>query len=523
MKFLVLRKPKSEKESRKTIAHNVVSAFSNLVVREFYSVNKPFGHVAIMLEKDTRRHIYYVIEPSLNDIEVNVIKNLVNIIKQEDINVSLDTLRDRNNVIKYLQDRVRSLIKKYKFAIDENAVDKIIYYVIRDFVGYGMLDVVIRDENVEDISCDGVGIPVYVWHRLYEYIPTNIVFKTLEELDSYVIKLLSFAGKQISVAKPIEEGMLPEGYRVHAILRDVTRRGPAFSIRKFFVEPITLIDLIKVKTINAEAMAYLWLLIEHKRPVMILGEMAAGKTTLLNTLLGFIRPEMKITTIEETPELNILHDNWVSLVIRPSTQPGVENITMFELLKSSLRQRPDYIVVGEIRGEEAYMFFQALAVGHGGLCTMHSDSIESAIKRLISKPMDIPSHLVPLINSMVLMTKLKKEEQVIRRVLEISEIVNVSEKGEVKLNTVFMYDKVSDNLKFLGNSVIFEKIAKVEQTTPYDILNEMERRKQILEWMSKNNIRRREDIAKVIRAYYLKPETVMEHVRLNLTDLGGLG
>jgi flagellar protein FlaI len=520
-KILKIRKrPKEEKITTPPTKESIEKTLpENLVMKDFYSIKKPYAHVGIMIEKETGKLIYYVIEPMLDEEETKALNFIREIIRNEDVNIPLDMLKDRKSIETYLKKRTREIAKTYKLNLSKDRLNKIIYYIIRDSIGYGKLDVIINDEMVEDISCDGANIPVYVWHRNYESMPTNIIFKTIDELESYVVRLVSISGQQISVARPVAEGMLPEGFRLHALLSDISRKGPSFTIRKFFVEPLTIIDLVKSGTISPELAGYFWLLIEHKRPIFIAGAMASGKTTLLNTLLSFVRPEMKIVTIEETPELNLVHENWVSLVIRPAYQTGVQEVALFDLLKASLRMRPDYIVVGEVRGEEAYTFFQAIAVGHGGLCTIHADNIDSVIKRLLSKPMEIPPQLIPMINSLVLMGRLKRGDTIIRRVLDVEEIEGMSEKNEAILNQAFKYNMRDDTIIFTNKSVIIEKIAKFLQIDSSILFEEIRKRASIIEWMANNNLRKKEDVAKVIRTYYTKPDLIMEHVRLNLKTL----
>lgn len=518
----VFRRPKEEKAVTKELPtkESIEKTLpENLIMKDFYSIRKPYAHVGIMVEKETGKLIYYVIEPILDEEETKALNFIREVIRNEDIEIPLELLKDKKSIETYLRRRSREIAKIYKLNLERDRLNKVIYYILRDSVGYGKLDVIMNDDMVEDVSCDGVGVPVYVWHRAYESMPTNIIFKSNEELESYIVRLVSMSGQQISVARPIAEGMLPEGFRLHALLSDVSRKGSSFTIRKFFVEPLTIIDLIKSGTISPELAGYFWLLIEYKRPIFIAGAMASGKTTLLNTLLSFVRPEMKIVTIEETPELNLVHENWVSLVIRPAYQVGVQEVSLFDLLKASLRMRPDYIVVGEVRGEEAYTFFQAIAVGHGGLCTIHADNIDSVIKRLISKPMEVPLQLIPMVNSLVLMGRLKRGDTIIRRALDVEEVVGINEKNEVVLSQAFQYNMKEDTINFTNKSIVVEKIAKFLQTDPSILFEEIKRRASIIEWMTRNNLRRKEDVAKVIRTYYTKPDLIMEHVRLNLKTL----
>jgi len=241
--------------------------------------------------------------------------------------------------------------------------------MIRDFVYLGRIEYLMRDHMIEDVSCDGPKIPIYVWHRQYESMPTNIAYESVDELDKFVVRLSYLARRHVSVAQPIVDGTLPDGSRLNATFgSEVTKGGSSFTIRKFTADPLTIIDLITFNTISPEIGAYLWFLVENRASVLISGGVASGKTTFLNSIAMFIRPELKLVTIEDTAELNIPHENIIQSLTRTGFGAAGEasEISLFDLLKNALRQRPDYIIVGEIRGTEAYTLFQAVATGHGG-------------------------------------------------------------------------------------------------------------------------------------------------------------
>lgn len=355
-----------------------MSLAKDKVFKEFYKVIENFGYAAIVFDKKTGRLEYLVIEPELSDYEKKALKKIKEFIIEAS-EPDLEALENREALERYIKKQFEKALKKYKIKINPASKDKLLYYLIRDLVGYGDLEVLMRDPNIEDISCDGVGLPVYVWHRRYESIPTNVKYETEEELLAILNKLAYKAGKQISVAFPIVEGSLPEGYRIHLTLSEVSRRGGTFTIRKFREEPYTIIDLIKFKTVSTLLAAYFWLLVDLKRSLMILGATGSGKTTTLNAIAMFIRPEAKIVTIEDTPEINLPHENWIPLVTRPSHEAWRMDVTLYELLRTALRQRPDYIIVGEVRGEEAYTLFQAIASVSGDVPILLYDEKSGSI------------------------------------------------------------------------------------------------------------------------------------------------
>ena len=510
--------PTRESSSRKTGQPADATAIRTpLTHREFYAVNYPYGYARIQADKKTGKLQYLTVEPTMRDEEKRALLELKTILKEE-ANVPLAILKDEVLLEEYLTKLIKQSVKTLRLKIPQDSIDKFIYYVKRDFLGYGILDIPMRDPHIEDISCNGTGIPIYVWHRYYESMPTNIAYNSKEELDSFITRLAYKAGHQISVSRPILEGTLPEGFRVHLTLEEVSKRGDTFTIRKIKANPFTIIDLINFGTVSPHMAAYFWILVENVRSIIVAGATASGKTALLNSISMFIRPEMKVVTIEEVRELH-LHENWIPMVTRPSFQPGVQEVTLFDLLKSSLRQRPDYIIVGEIRGEEAYTLFQSISVGHGGLCTIHAEDVETVEKRLLTKPMNIPPMLIPMMNAIVLIGRTKLNETTVRRVLDVSEITGVDERsGRASFKEIYKWGPESDSYilspRSANESYIFEKITELKHIPIENLLNELERREHVLRWMVRKNIKSYDEVANIVRRYYADPNDVYNRARL---------
>lgn len=492
---------------------------NELVFKEFYPVNPPFGYIGIQVDKDNGKKTYYGIEPTLNEEE----KNIINAIKEAiiiNVGIPLDVLKNDELMKDYLNQMIKKVLKKYKKKVPQESEDKLKYYLIRDFLGYGKIDILFHDQNIEDISCNGVNTPIYIWHRVHESLPTNILFPTEEELNFVVTRLVYKTGNQISIANPILEGTLPEGYRAHITLEEVSKRGDTFTIRKFRTNPFTVIDLIQLGTISPKIAAYTWLLIEHLRSMMICGAVASGKTALLNSISMFIKPEMKVVTIEEVRELR-LHENWIPMTTRPSYQPGVQEVNLFDLLRSALRQRPDYIIVGEVRGEEAYTLFQSIAVGHGGLCSIHADSEDSVIKRLLTRPMDVPPMMLPLMNCLIQVRRVAFNGHVARRVESITEIVDIDHKTqEPTLVTRFKWNAETDTFVYNkpknNDKSVFHLISQINQINIDTLHEELERREVILQWMVNLSVKNYDDVESIIRNYYHSPEDVYNVARLGI-------
>jgi flagellar protein FlaI len=369
-------------------------------VIEKYPLYEPFAHVAITQNPKTGEYKYILDELQLDPLEKGVYNRILEILIAEIESPQSEVLDPR----KFFAEEAKKIVDKYRISLGwlpDVSWYKIIYHAERDLVGAGKIDPLMRDPNIEDISCDGVNRPVYIWHRHYESIETNLEFINDEELDNMVVKLVHMAGKHVSSAFPIVDASLPGKHRLAVCYRrEVTPFGTAFTIRKFKEDPYSIIDLIKMGTFSDEMAAYLWLCLDNRASIMVLGGTAAGKTTALNALACLIRPGSKIITIEETAELNLSHENWISLISRQSYGLGgntTGEVSLFDLVKATLRHRPDVLIVGEVRGQEAYVLFQALATGHGGMCTMHAENLDSAVKRLTQKPMEISPAYIPLI------------------------------------------------------------------------------------------------------------------------------
>jgi flagellar protein FlaI len=486
-----------------------------LKIIEKYPLYEPFSHVAIVQNPKTGEYKYMLDELQLDPLEKGVYDRILEILLAE-IESPKEEIADPR---KFFAEEAKKIVDKYRISLGwlpDVSWYKILYHAERDLVGFGTIDPLMRDPNIEDISCDGVKKSVYVWHRNYESIETNLEFDNDEVLDNMVVKLVHMAGKHVSSAFPIVDASLPGKHRLAVCYRrEITPFGTAFTIRKFREDPYSIIDLINIGTFSEDMAAYLWACLENRSSIMVLGGTAAGKTTALNSLACLIKPGSKIITIEETAELNLPLENWVSLIARQSYGlggSGVGEVALFDLVKTSMRHRPDVLVVGEIRGQEAYVLFQALATGHGGLATMHAENIDSAVKRLTQKPMDISPAYIPLMNIVfsiqrVHLTK-KGKKRAYRRVINVNEVADYED-----YKTTFNWHPIKDeHVPDLENSAILPQIAERQGITMKGLLEEIGRRKDILHWMRERNIRSYKDVAAIIAEYYARPKDIYEKV-----------
>ena len=392
--------------------------------------------------------------------------------------------------------------------------ERLKYYLIRDKVGLGILEPFLRDPYIEDISCDGVGY-VFIVHKVFGPLETSIKFETREELDRFVIELSERIGKPVSHARPIVDSTLPDGSRINIVFgKDVSLHGSNFTIRKFSEKPISIIQLIKWGTLDERIAAYLWILLLEGMSGWISGETASGKTTTLNAIITFIRPNAKIVSIEDTAEVQVPHKNWVRELTR-DTGSVESSITMFDLLKAALRQRPNYIIVGEIRGAEGNVAFQAMQTGHPVLSTFHAGSVERLIQRVTSPPINVPKTQLDNLNFIIIQSAVYKEGIMLRRMLSVNEILGYdAEADSIIYIPVFTWDPATDRFFFRGKGASYlleEKIATMRGIPRRElklIYEELELRAQILREMMKRNIVDYYDVFRIIaRIYNIVEET----------------
>lgn len=462
--------------------------------------------------------LYKVIEPTLTEEEQQILKKIETTLVDE-LEVDFSALKEET-AEKYLSNKVDNVIEYYRIMISERTRYLIDYFINRDFIGLGKIEPLMLDPNLEDISCDGINIPIYVYHRDARLgsLKTNIVFSNEDELNSFVMKVAQRCGRAISVADPLLDGALPDGSRVQATFGSgISMKGSNFTIRKFTKDPLTFIDILNYGTMNEEILAYLWLAIEHGKSVLVSGPTASGKTTMLNALSLFIRPEMKIVSIEDTPELRLPHENWISQVARmgfgPETTAGKKlgEISLFDLLKASLRQRPDIIIVGEVRGKEAYVLFQQMATGHPGMSTIHAESMQGVINRLRTPPINLPPSLTQHLDIVVILTRQRVKGKYLRRSKEIFEVLGYdTDKDKPLLNEVYTWKIISDKYVYSGKSAVLREIMERIGTTPEGIYLEVERRMKVIKWMQENGIRDFKNVGRILSEYYQNPEKLLE-------------
>ena len=394
-----------------------------------------------------------------------------------------------------------------KLPVSKSELAALRYRLVRDKEGMGVLDPVILDPNIEDISCSGLG-PLFLEHKVFKSLKANIEFESMEELDIFVIQLSEKIGKPVTYRNPIVDATLPDGSRINLVFGgDVSRRGSNFTIRKFSADPMSIIQLVEFGGLTYEMAAYLSLAMVHGMNMFIAGETASGKTTLINAVTVFLDPTSKIVSIEDTPEVQLAHPNWIREVTRGKAGDSEgSSVTMFDLLRAALRQRPNEIIIGEIRGEEGAIAFQAMQTGHSCMATFHAASVEKLIQRLTGNPINIPKTYIDNLNLAVIqsMVRLPNGKDG-RRIISVNEIVGYDPTSDsFSYIEVFRWNPVDDSFEFSGymNSYLLEEVIAFKRGLPpnrkREIYNELTKRANILRRLKDQGITGFYDLYKVI-------------------------
>lgn len=505
------------------VQNHVTNSLTQPVFREHYPLLEPYSRAAIVEETGGRVR-YLLLEPTLTHADESWINQIKGILWDE-LTMGIREFKDKKEAEEFLKKKVEDAALRYDITVDPFTLEKYQYYITRDFLNFGKIDGLMRDERIEDISCDGINVPIYVWHREYESMPSNIIFQTQDELENFILKLAYQCNRQISLAQPLLDGTLPDGSRAQLTFgKEVTPKGSTFTIRKFKRSPLTITDLINYKTLSAELGAYFWMVMESRHSIMIGGDIGGGKTTMLNAFSLFIRPNLKICSIEDTQEIRLPHENWQMMVTRQGLgtgsgamgETGKGSIGMFDLLRAAFRQRPDYIIVGEIRGEEAYALFQAMSTGHLGLTTIHAEHIQGVLHRLTTKPMNIPHTLIENLDAIAIVRRLVVDTVPIRRTMSVCEMLGWDDKkNDFKIHEAFSWDAKADAYGYSGKSYLMDEIAHQRGCSSDELETELEKRKVILNYMVRKGIRTYEDVSAVVMSYFSDPDALYRKAKVS--------
>ena len=487
-------------------------------------VNKPYAYVSILRRDGEEKYRYFVHEPILTEFEEYVREDLVKILRNSLMYQDLEAEEEREVIF---EQKAKEIISDHAAAtIDDGSLLKLKYYLLRDFVHLGPIDPVMRDPNIEDISCDGIDIPVYVYHAEHRDLQSNISFDK-QRLSSFALRLAQRAGEQVSVSEPLMDGTLPDGSRVQLTFgSDVATRGSNFTIRKFANIPFTPVDLIERGTFSVEQMAYFWLAIENNRSLIFSGGTGSGKTTSMNAVSMFIPEDAKVVSIEDTREMTLPHDNWIQSLTRESiTAEGRGRVSMYELLQAALRQRPEYLLVGEIRTEQnvAFTFFQAIGTGHTAYTTIHAESVEGVLNRLENKPLDVPPQMVLELDIVSIQKQTFKDGDRVRRNDGVTEILPGGDaKESIRAIDIFKRDAETDTISRVNNSQVLQEIADDRGWSGRELAEELRAREDFLQYLVDNDISSYQEVTSAIHMFGNDKEALMKDVTEGTLEPGDL-
>jgi flagellar protein FlaI len=472
-----------------------------------YPIVEPFSYAHIYFDRSTYDLVYEIIEPKLTENEEKIYKNIIFYIEKL-LYIKLSEIGNLNDAINYLQRLYDFVLNDLGIQLGQSSYEKIFYYIFRDLYGYNKVDSLLRDPLIEDIECSGPGYPIFIVHRYFGNLKTNIILND-KEIRDLIEKFALRAGKHISYAEPILDATLPDGSRINATYsQEITTHGPTFTIRKFREIPWTPIELIRLGSATPEIFAYLWLAVEFRKNIIIIGGTASGKTTMLNAISMFIPPSARIVSIEDTREIKLYHPNWIPSVVKYSSDKNRE-IDMFELLRMSFRQRPDYVIVGEVRGEEAYVMFQGMASGHSSLSTMHAESTKALISRLTTPPINLSPSLIELLNVVVIMQHDNFLGTNLRRIKEVNEIIKYN-----RFNIAYKWNPFKREYLENPKKYLFRLIENDYGIRYKELYEEYIRRVKLLERLSELNISDFQTFSKIIQMYYYNKENVLRYYNI---------
>lgn len=468
--------------------------------------------VQILYESASGKYRYDLLEPSLGPDELKTYGQVVLELHRKPRS-ELETMKRIGGRQRIRQKFERLCLER---GVGAGLKERMLYYIERDFWGYKKIDALLKDENVEDVSCNGYGSPVYVYVPEYESVPTNVGFENEEELDDFIMYLVQRGGKSISAAHPIQDTALPDGSRLNGtIYREVSSNGTTFSIRVANRTRRTA-ELLRQRTFSPESLAFLWLAMENRCSTAFIGGTASGKTAALNAVSSFITDRHKIVTIEDTREVRLSTQNWTPLVIR---ETGEAPITEFDLLVTAFRQRPEYVIVGEVRTPEgARAAIHGINSGHTVLMTFHADSAPGFFNRIMNEPFNIPPHTASSLSLCVNLAMVSIPsggiDIKVRRCRSICEISGVEGEGLLKINTLFEWNPVLDTIAMVnGTSTTLERIKADRGWNDGKLVEELSARAVVLRWMGENSIMSEDKTKQIIEAFRRDRKSLLRFIK----------
>lgn len=461
--------------------------------------------------------LYKVLKFNFSDEEELILEDL----REDLIDLAISQQMSSFNEELILKDIIRFLDNRLENRFDYGYKENLAKNMLKELIGYGEISSLIDDDNLEEIMVIGVNKPVFVYHRNYGMMETDLFFEDEEKITNIIDSIARETNRRIDQQSPILDARLSNGSRVNATIPPLSANGPTITIRKFKKNPLTIVDLIKYNTLNSEIAAFLWLCVDglgvKPANIIVSGGTSSGKTTLLNALSIFINPKERIITIEDTLELQIPHKHILRMEARTVNIENQGEITIEDLVKNSLRQRPDRIIVGEVRGKEAITLFTALNTGHSGFGTLHANNSRETITRLTNAPMNVPKIMISSIDFIIMERRIYRSDGIsFRRITEIAELVGIEE-GTIQLSKLFQWDSEKDEFQNLTIvSKTLEEIANLKGVNITVLNKEWENRRLVLNYLVENDISSQKDISNILENYYLNPDYVLNKIGLKL-------
>ena len=478
-----------------------------------------YGEVDIISGGKQVLPFYRVKMPEISEEEQKLLRRAKDMAVEE-IKIDLDKILDKAERKRVFTHEVLRIIGRESkgLHLEPTRLMQLGELAVRDMLGYGQLDPAIADDKLEDIMVTGVGKPVYVYHRKYGMCYTNLVFNDESSIKYFINKMARVVGRRIDQQAPLLDARLPDGSRVNATIPPVSLDGPTISIRKFRTDPLTIVDVLNHGTASLDFAAFLWLIVDGLgvKPANILfsGGTGSGKTTTLNAATTFVPERERIISIEDTAELQLPHKHWIRLETRPPNVEGRGEITMDDLVKNSLRMRPDRMIVGEVRGPEARTMFTAMNTGHDGcMGTVHANSAMETVTRLTESPMCVPEIMIPALDVIVMQQRIyHRQKGQIRRVTEVAEVTGL-DSGKPLLSRIFKWDPRVDAVEPTGvPSKIKRTIAEFGGVSGSDIEDELKKRAGVLRWMVNKGIRNIFEVGLIIQEYYRDQDSLLKRI-----------
>lgn len=486
-----------------------MTKYPNLI----YPVGDPtFIHIH---REEGGHYEYSIIQPTLTDEQ----EKLYNRILDEMVKIAHsmpipENLSELGPVLEQIYDKVTAVGKPKsgfmaqfdaKIYVNKTDYELIKYYIIRNRIGYGKLEPLFKDPYLEDIHCTGVG-QVKAVHKIFGMIFSDIIFQDDMALDSYIVETSERVERPVSDANPVVDAIMPDGSRANFIYgRGISLEGSSFTLRKFAEVPVSVTQVVSWGTMSSQLAAYLWLCLENGMNLFVCGETASGKTTSLNAISAFIRPDAKVYTTENTPEVTMPHEVWQHLLTREGGGKA-SDVGYDTLLIAALRSRPDYIIVGEIRGVEGNIAFQAMQTGHPVMSTFHAGNVTTLIQRLTGQPINVPITFVDNLNIVLIQSAVTRKNQRLRRVLSITELERYYEPAKRMITReMFGWNPINDEHVFRGmfaSYILEQKISRMlGYSDPRTIYDELDKRDLIIRKMIKHQIYAYYDVWGIIKNF----------------------